>query len=115
MSKRETHEIDGIIERTVLSNTDESGLVVRSRVDRRHLRRSREGISLLVSGFNLLVLESRREYLVHTRRKPTSDIGAENTVVGGFVESLEEGEVLRVGHRSRVELINLLDDDVRVA
>jgi len=53
-------------------------------------------------------------HLVHAGRKTSGDVGAEDSVDGSLVESFEKGKVLRVGHGGGVELVDLLDHDMRV-
>lgn len=81
--------VDLVIESTVLSNSDESGLVVGSGVDRRET--------------------------VSTSRETFSDIGSQDTTLSSSVETLEEGELRGVGGLSLSEGLQGIDDDVRVA
>lgn len=73
----------------MLCDSDEHGLVVRGRVDRRNL--------------------------VRARGETAGDHSAENAVFRDIVETLEKVELRRVGGRSARERVYRLDDDVRVA
>ena len=75
--------------RSVLSDSDERGLMVGGRVDGRHL--------------------------VHSGGEPSGNLGREDAVLGRVVESLEERKLGRVGGRGRCERIDLLDHDVTVS
>ena len=81
--------VDHVIERAVLCNSDEDGLVVRGGVD--------------------------RGKAVGSSRETTRDVSGEDAVLRGAVEALEERELGRVEGRGLVERGEGLDDDVRVA
>ena len=82
-------EVDHVIERTVLRNGDEDGLMVSSGVDRCHA--------------------------VDTSIKTVSNIGGHDTVHLSGVDTLEEGEDIRVIRRCLVKSSELLNDDVSVS
>lgn len=81
--------LDHVIQRPVLRNCHENGLVVRGSVDSR--------------------------YPVDTLGQPTLDGRRELAVLRDRVQACEEGELGRVRRLGLVEAGDLLDDDVRVA
>jgi hypothetical protein len=81
-------EVNDVIEGAVLSDSDESRLVVSSGVDGR--------------------------YLVGTSGETTSNISGKDATLGGGVQALEEREDVGVGDVSGLESIDFLDNDVGV-
>lgn len=51
---------------------------------------------------------------VATGGKTVCDVSSENTTLSSIVETLEERKLRGVGHSSRVNSVDLLNDDVRV-
>ena len=86
---RERDSLDHVVEGATLSDSDEGGLVVCRRVDRRHA--------------------------VHTSGETARNLSGESAVVGLVVEALEEDELLRVERLLLVEALEAFDGDVRVA
>lgn len=82
-------EVDHVVERTVLGNSNEHWLVVRRSVDGRHA--------------------------VGTRGETTRNIRADNAIDRRAVDTLEESELGRRQGRGLVQRLKLLNDDVRVA
>ena len=89
MCRSEKHSLGHIVQCAVLCDSDESGLVVRRRVDRGDA--------------------------VRTGGKTAGDISGEDAVLRGRVETLEEHELGRVRRRLAVQAGERVDDDVRVA
>ena len=81
--------------------------MISSGVDRGHLR-TKSKISEDKGKRNA------RTNLVSTGRETSWDVRGEDSVDGGGVQSLEEGEAGRVGSGGRAERGNGFDDDVRV-
>jgi hypothetical protein len=81
-------EINGVIERTVLGNRDNNWLMVRRRVDGRHL------------------VDSRSETIGDNSRK--------TTVLSSLVQTLEEDELLGIGRSDLIQRLELLDNDMGV-
>ena len=78
-----------VIERAVLSNSDENRLVIRARVDAAHT--------------------------VETSRQATRDLGGQDVIDGHVVETLEEREHQWIQRHNRVQSSNCLNDHVAVA
>lgn len=84
-----SHEVDHVINRAVLCDGSEDGLVVRRGVDGREA--------------------------VHTRRHPARDDGGQRAVHRDVIEALEKRELGGVRRRRLVERGEPLDHDMRVA
>lgn len=85
---RSNAEVYSIIKGSALGDCDESGLMVHRRVDRRNP--------------------------VGSRGKAARNVGGQNSILSGIVQTLEESEHLGVGWGRLGERLKLLDDDVRV-